>query len=92
MASYCDCRHVREDEESHHGDLDETDHVHEDNDDHCSASYTEDCLAMFFPFPLYNVFVFRVFFGLYGVTASSLLYDLRIDLCSKPFLRHVNPF
>ena len=47
VASYCDCRLVREDEESHRGDLDETDHVHEDNHDHCSASNTEDCLAMF---------------------------------------------
>ena len=45
--SYCDCRHVCDDEESHHEDLDERDHVHEDNDDHCSASGSEACLVIF---------------------------------------------
>ena len=47
VVGYCDCRHVCDDEESHHEDLDESDHVHEDNDDQCSTSGTEDCLVMF---------------------------------------------
>ena len=38
---------VRDDEESHHADLDESDHVHED---HWSSSSSEDCLVMFLLF------------------------------------------
>ena len=38
MVGYSDCRHVCGDDELHHEDLDESDHVHEDHDDHCSAS------------------------------------------------------
>ena len=44
---YCDCRHGSDDEESHHDELVEDDHVHEDHDEHCSASGTQDCLVMF---------------------------------------------
>ena len=50
-----DCRHVCDDEESHHEDLDEVDHVHEDHDDHCSASGTVS--GDVFPFSLCNVLV-----------------------------------
>ena len=38
VVGYCDCRHVCDDQESHHEDLDEGDHVGEGHDDHCSAS------------------------------------------------------
>ena len=38
VASYCDCRHVRDGEESQHQNLDEKDRVHDEHDDHCSAS------------------------------------------------------
>ena len=54
VVGYCDCRHVCDDEEYHHEDLDEGDHVHEDRDDHCSASGTEDCLVMFLHFHFTN--------------------------------------
>ena len=69
MVGHLDCRHVCDDEESHHDDLDESDHVHEDHD-HCSASDSDVCLV--------NLIVFTVLFGLYGVAPSSLmgLYDL----------------
>ena len=42
----CGCRHVCDDEESQHEDLDEGDHVHEDHDDHSSASAAQDCWVM----------------------------------------------
>ena len=66
-------RHVCDDEESHHEDLQESDHVHEDHDDQCPASGSEACLVMFSPFPQHNLIVFRVCFGLYGVAASSFI-------------------
>ena len=47
MVGYSDCRHVCDDEESHHENLDGSDHVHEDNDDHCSATGSEASLVMF---------------------------------------------
>ena len=46
---YCDCRYVCDDEESHHGDLDESDHVREDHDDHCSA-WSNEYRLVIFPF------------------------------------------
>ena len=70
-------------------DLDEGDNVHEGHDHHWSASGSEDCLVMSSLFPLYSVFVLRVFFGLYGVAASSLvgLYDLVLFSVMSPFCR-----
>ena len=47
VVSCCDGRRVRGDEESHHEDLGESDHILEDHEDHCSASGSEDCLVMF---------------------------------------------
>ena len=44
---WCGCRHVCDDQESHHEDLVEGDHVHEDHDNHLSASGSEDYLVMF---------------------------------------------
>ena len=80
-------RHACDDEESHHEDLDEGDHVHEDHDD-SSALLSGHA----FPFPLYNLFVFRVFFGLYVVAASSLaaLYDLVLVSAVSPFCRSID--
>ena len=42
MVDSCDCRHVCDDQESHHEDLDEMDRVHDDQGDHCSASGSDD--------------------------------------------------
>ena len=53
---HSDCRHGFDDEESHHLDLDEGDHVHESHDYHCSASGPEDCLVVFSLVPLYILF------------------------------------
>ena len=53
VAGYSDCRHVCDDE-SHHENLDEGDHVHEDHDDHCSASGSEAPLVMFSRFDCTN--------------------------------------
>ena len=97
MAGYGDCRHVCDDEEHHHEDLDEGDNVHEDHDDHWSASGSEDCLVMFPLSHCKNALVFRVFFGLYGVAASSLigLYDLVLVSVVTPVLwkkRHTSSF
>ena len=39
-----DCRHVCDDEESHHEDLDESDHVQEDREDHDAAKPVQTCL------------------------------------------------
>ena len=47
VVGYCDCRHVRDDEESQHEDLDDSDHFHEDHDDHWSASCIEDIWSCF---------------------------------------------
>ena len=86
MVCHSDCRHVCDDEGTDHDDLDENDHVHEDHDDQCSASSSEACRVLLFPLSLYNMFVFRVFFSLRGVAASSLvgLYDLVLVSVSKP--------
>ena len=56
---YGDCRHVCDDEESHHEDLEEGDHVHE------VQYWVVRIVWSCFPFPLCNVFVFMLF-GLYG--------------------------
>ena len=42
----CESRQVCDDEGPHHGDADESDHVHEDHDDLCSASGSDDGLVM----------------------------------------------
>ena len=47
VVHYCDCRHVYDDGESHHEDLDEGDLDHEDHDSLGSASVTDDCPVMF---------------------------------------------
>ena len=85
-----DCRHECDDEEPHQGNLVESTHVHDDHDDHdCSASGSEDCLVKFPFFLMYNVLVCKVFFGPYGVAASSLvgLYDLVLVSVVSPFCR-----
>ena len=46
MVGHSDCRHVCDDEEFHHEDLDEDDHVHEDRDDHCSPLGSEARVVM----------------------------------------------
>ena len=75
--------------------LDEGDHVHEDHDVHCSASGTEDCLVMCSLFHCTTLYLFWVFFGLYGVVVYSLvvLYDLVLVSVVSPFVRRseVNP-
>ena len=58
---YGDCRHVCDDEESHHEDLEEGDHVHE------VQYWVLRTVWSCFPFPLYNVFVFMLFFVFCGV-------------------------
>ena len=75
--SCCDCRCVRDDEESNHEDLDEGDHVHEDRDDHCSASGSV---------PPYNLFVF-------GASSLRGLYDVVLVSVVIPFCgrSHVIP-
>ena len=60
-----DSRHECNDEErSYQEDLAEMDIVHDDHNDHMTGQM--------FPFPLYSLLAFRVFFGLCGVAASSL--------------------
>ena len=92
-AGYCDCRHVCDDEETHHEDHDECDHVIEDHDDRSSASGNEDCLVMFSVFHCTT----SLYTGCsYGVVASSLvgLHDLVLVSVVTPFVRRsdVNPF
>ena len=94
-AGLCDCRHVCDVEESHHEDHAEGDHVHDEHNDHCTASGTEDCTVMFSFFICTILSLSRVFFGLCGVAASSLvgLYDLvLVSLRNQIFRRSdVNP-
>ena len=71
------------------------DHVHDEHNDHCAASGTEDCTVMFSFFICTTLSLSRVFFGLCGVAASSLvgLYDLvLVSLRNQIFRRSdVNP-
>ena len=91
---WCGCRHVCDDQESHHEDLVEGDHVHEDHDNHLSASSSEDCLVMFFPFPHVRFVCIQSVLRLYSVAASSsvALYDLVWVSEVTPFFNDVNHF
>ena len=88
VVGYSDCRHVCDDEESHHEDLDEGDHVHEDNDDHCSATGSEAVWSCF-PVSTVQLYCIQGVLWSYGVAASSRigLYDLVQASVISPFVR-----
>ena len=82
-----DCRHECDDEEkSHQEDHGESDHVPTMTTvQHQDLRMTHQVL----PFPLDELLVFRVFFGLHGVAASFVIEFARpcIALCGNVFLQ-----
>ena len=85
---YGDCRHVCDDEEqSHQEDLAESDHVHDYHDDPLFCIGIWRMTGQIFPFPPHKLLVFRVFLGLHGVAASSLIGLHALYLCSDASLQ-----